>query len=57
MAALPSVGATEMLIVLGIVALLFGARRIPELARSIGQGLGELRRAARDEAAPGSEAE
>jgi sec-independent protein translocase protein TatA len=40
---LPSIGTPELLIVLGIVILLFGARKAPELARSIGQALGELR--------------
>lgn len=35
---------TEVLVVLAIVILLFGASRIPKLARSTGQAMGEFRR-------------
>ena len=42
--ALPQVGGTELLIVLFIVLLLFGAKRIPQLARSIGSGTREFRK-------------
>ena len=37
-------GGPEMLIVLGVLILLFGANKIPQLARSMGQSLGEFRR-------------
>ena len=42
--ALPQVGATELLIVLFIILLLFGAKRIPQLARSLGSGTREFRK-------------
>jgi sec-independent protein translocase protein TatA len=42
--ALPQVGGTELLIVLLIILLLFGAKRIPQLARSIGSGTREFRK-------------
>jgi len=32
-------GTTEMLVVLAIVVLLFGAKRIPDLMRGMGQGI------------------
>jgi sec-independent protein translocase protein TatA len=32
-------GTTEMLVVLAIVLLLFGAKRIPELMRGMGEGI------------------
>ena len=32
-------GVTEILIIAGVVVLLFGAKKIPELAKGIGQGL------------------
>jgi sec-independent protein translocase protein TatA len=32
-------GTTEILIILVIIVLLFGARRIPELARGLGEGI------------------
>ncbi len=41
-------GAGEILVVLLALLLLFGARRLPELARSLGRAIGELRRASQD---------
>ena len=46
---LPSVGPTEFFIIIGVLVLLFGVRKVPEAARSVGQTLGELRHAAKDE--------
>jgi sec-independent protein translocase protein TatA len=42
-------GGLEILIVLIIILLFFGARRIPELARSFGIGARELKKAASEE--------
>ena len=42
--ALPQVGGTELLILLLIILLLFGAKRIPQLARSLGTGTKEFRK-------------
>jgi sec-independent protein translocase protein TatA len=39
-----SVGAPEILIVVGIVVLLFGAKKLPELARSLGRSSSEFKR-------------
>lgn len=49
---IPGVGLTEVLVVAVLVALVFGARRIPEVFRGVGEGLREFRRAVRD---PGEE--
>jgi len=38
------IGTTELIIILVVLLLLFGARRIPEIARSIGQSLNEFKR-------------
>ncbi|TYP95142.1 sec-independent protein translocase protein TatA [Fodinibius salinus] len=38
-------GGMEILIILLVVLLFFGAKRIPELARGIGQGINEFRKA------------
>lgn len=40
---LPSMGGMEILIVLAIILLFFGAKRIPELGRSLGRGIREFR--------------
>ena len=37
-------GGPELLIVLLVLVLLFGANKIPKLARSTGQAMGELKR-------------
>lgn len=37
-------GTTEILIVVGVILLFFGARKIPELARGIGQGIYEFKK-------------
>lgn len=40
-----SLGFGEILVILFIVLLLFGAKRLPELARGMGQGLREFKKA------------
>jgi sec-independent protein translocase protein TatA len=40
---LPSMGGMEILIVLAIILLFFGAKRVPELGRSLGRGIREFR--------------
>jgi TatA/E family protein of Tat protein translocase len=45
---LPSLGPTEMVIILVVVMLLFGAKKIPELARGIGKSMGEFKKAKTD---------
>lgn len=42
---MPRIGATELIIILIIILLLFGATRIPQLAGSIGKGMREFRKA------------
>lgn len=46
---------TELLIVLAVILLLFGARKLPELARSLGASAKEFRRGISDGAEDGSE--
>jgi len=39
-----NLGAPELLIILGIVLLLFGARKLPDLARSLGKSSREFKK-------------
>lgn len=38
-----NIGTQEFLVILLVALLLFGAKRIPEIARALGKGLGEFR--------------
>ena len=40
---LPTAGPMELIIVLVVILLLFGAKRIPELARGLGRGVREFK--------------
>ncbi len=42
-----SFGGTELIIALVIILLLFGAKRIPELAKGLGSGVREFRKGTR----------
>jgi len=44
---IPSVGGPELIILLVIILLLFGAKRIPELAKGLGTGMREFRKGSR----------
>ena len=48
MTAFMTLGGSEILVILFIVLLLFGAKRLPDLARSLGQAKQEFIRGARD---------
>ena len=42
-----NLGATEILLILLVVVLLFGGRKIPELMKGIGQGMKEFKKASK----------
>jgi sec-independent protein translocase protein TatA len=42
-------GMTEIILILLVVVLLFGGRKIPELMKGIGQGMKEFKKASRVE--------
>ena len=41
-------GMPELLVVLGIVVIVFGAGRIPEIARSLGKSIKEFKKAGKE---------
>ncbi len=43
-----NLGGPDLLIILLIVLVLFGAKRLPDLARSLGQSMNEFRKARQD---------
>lgn len=40
-----NLGATELLIILGILLLFFGGRKLPDLAKSVAESIKEFRKA------------
>ena len=55
---MPSLGGWEFVILIGVLVLLFGARKLPDMARSIGQSArvfkGEMKGMKADEQQPDS---
>ena len=45
---LESLGSTELLLILAVALIFFGPRKLPQLARSMGKGLSEFRKASDD---------
>jgi sec-independent protein translocase protein TatA len=38
------IGAPEILLIVGAIVVLFGARKLPEIARSVGKAKGEFKK-------------
>ncbi len=43
------IGTGEILVILVVVLILFGGKKLPEFARSLGQGIREFKKACRGE--------
>ncbi|MFH1313065.1 MAG: twin-arginine translocase TatA/TatE family subunit [Candidatus Eisenbacteria bacterium] len=43
------IGTTEIILIVVVILILFGARRIPELMRSLGSGVREFKKGAKGE--------
>ncbi len=48
-------GPTEIVLIVLVLLLLFGGRKIPELMRGLGQGMKEFKKATKDEPEPQGE--
>jgi sec-independent protein translocase protein TatA len=46
---MPNLGMTELLLILGIIILLVGASRLPEIGKGLGQGIRGFRTALSEE--------
>lgn len=45
---MPNLGPLELTLIIAVILLLFGAKKLPELARGLGQGLKEFKTAVKD---------
>jgi sec-independent protein translocase protein TatA len=45
-------GGWELVLILAVVLILFGARKLPELAKGLGQSIKEFKKAATDQDGP-----
>lgn len=46
---MPTLGSGELIIIAGIVLLLFGAKRLPELGSSVGKGIKNFKKGLKEE--------
>ena len=49
---LGAIGTTEWIIIIAVVLLLFGGKKIPELMKGLGSGINEFKKASKGENAP-----
>jgi len=51
------IGPWQIVIIIAVVILLFGAKKIPELMKGVGKGIREFKDATKDESDDGSDVE
>lgn len=50
-----SIGPMELVVILAVALLLFGGKKIPELAKGLGEGIKNFKTALKSEEKPGEE--
>ncbi|MBP5771061.1 MAG: twin-arginine translocase TatA/TatE family subunit [Bacteroidaceae bacterium] len=50
------IGTTELMLIAGVVLLLFGGKKLPEMMRGLGQGVKEFKKGVNDVTEPFEEA-
>lgn len=50
-------GQTEIILIIFVILLLFGAKKLPELSRSLGKSLGEFKKGQKEGSEPDKEDE
>ena len=53
---MPDLGLPELLIILGVIVLVFGAKKLPELARSLGRSTSEFKKGVKEGSAETTDA-
>lgn len=53
---MPNLGGGELLVVAAVVMLLFGAKKLPEFAKSLGKAKGEFKKGLEEDESPTAEA-
>ena len=49
---MPNLGPMELVLILGVALLLFGGRKLPELAKGMGEGIKNFKNALKEETPP-----
>ncbi len=49
---MPNLGPMELVLILGVALLLFGGRKLPELAKGMGEGIKNFKNALKEESTP-----
>ncbi|MBZ2186049.1 MAG: twin-arginine translocase TatA/TatE family subunit [Bryobacter sp.] len=49
---MPNLGPMELVLILGVALLLFGGRKLPELAKGMGEGIKNFKNALKEEPTP-----
>lgn len=51
-AILPTLGVSELLVILGILVLIFGASKLPQLGKGLGEGIRNFKKGLKHDEAP-----